>query len=611
MKTNSNQLPSKRRAAGYALMIVLLFTAASALVLGATMRRTYVTANLNERNNQMVGNLNAAEAAAEKVYARMAYDFASYGIAQVTTNLASYRSGVPNITEDAYWGNFEFSNGQGQGNQTFVGFLSNYSGALPSQYPGLWCTSNSQIYRIVSNARTKNSRYSMTNAVQVDVLLAQVPITTYAIFYNGVLEFSDCATMTVNGRVHANGPINVGAGGSSTLTFNGTVTTTDRLYAPDRNGNTWGTAPSGWKTYFNGSPTYSTNVPRVSISMNMTNSHALIDMPATNDAATTLGQERMYNKAQVILLVSNTSVTMKIQAPISGLVPGMDPSPTIVRYTNTFLSPSALATNLPFLTLTNMFTDQREGKKILTTQIDVGKYANWAKANSAVQTKLPSSSGIYPTILYVADNRSNTSTNLSAIRITNGVAPPVNGGLGFTMATPNPLYLWGHYNATNNLGSTNTSTALPCALMSDALTLLSPNWQDSASGSTYSSGSGVRNAANMTVNAAILTGAVPSTGSSKTDFSGGVHNLTRMLENWTGDVLTLNTSILNLFNSQKATSQWKYQGTYYNPPTRNWSFDNNFMNPAKQPPGIPAVLVPIRYGWTEPPPNSVTYNVTP
>lgn len=609
MKTNSNQLPSKRRAAGYALMIVLLFTAASALVLGATMRRTYVTANLNERNNQMVGNLNAAEAAAEKVYARMAYDFASYGIAQVTTNLASYRSGVPNTTEDAYWGNFEFSNGQGQGNQTFVGFLSNYSGALPSQYPGLWCTSNSQIYRIVSNARTKNSRYSMTNAVQVDVLLAQVPITTYAIFYNGVLEFSDCATMTVNGRVHANGPINVGAGGSSTLTFNGTVTTTDRLYAPDRNGNTWGTAPSGWKTYFNGSPTYSTNVPRVSISMNMTNSHALIDMPATNDAATTLGQERMYNKAQVILLVSNTSVTMKIQAPISGLVPGMDPSPTIVRYTNT--TAASLSTNLPFLTLTNKFTDQREGKAILATQIDVGRYASWAKTNSAIQTKLPSSSGIYPTILYVADNRSNTSTNLSAIRITNGVAPPVNGGLGFTVATPNPLYLWGHYNATNNLGSTNTSTALPCALMSDALTLLSPNWQDSASGSTYSSSSGVRNAANMTVNAAILTGAVPSTGSSKTTFSGGVHNLTRMLENWTGDVLTLNTSILNLFNSQKATHQWQYQGTYYNPPTRNWSFDNNFMNPAKQPPGIPAVLVPIRYGWTEPPPNSVTYNVTP
>jgi hypothetical protein len=609
MKTNSHPQPTTRRSAGYALMIVLIFTAASALVLAATMRRTYVTANLNERNNQMVANLNAAEAAAEKVYARMAYDFASYGIAQVTTNLASYRSGVPNTTEDAYWGNFDFANGQGQVNATYVGFLSNYSGALPSQYPGLWCTSNSQIYRIVSNVRAKNSRYNMTNAVQVDVLLAQVPITTYAIFYNGVLEFSDCATMTINGRVHANGEINVGAGGSSTLTFNGTVTTTDRLYAPDRNGNTWGTAPSGWKTSFNGSPTYSTNVPRVSISMNMTNSHALIDMPTTNDAATTLGQERLYNKAQVILLVSNTSVTMQIQAPISGLVPGRDPSPTILKYTNT--TAASLSTNLPFLTLTNKFTDQREGKTILATQIDVGRYASWAKTNSAIQTKLPSSSSIYPTILYVADNRSNTSTNLSAIRITNGVAPPVNGGLGFTVATPNPLYVWGHYNATNNLGSTNTSTALPCALMSDALTLLSPNWQDSASGSTYSSSGGVRNAANMTVNAAILTGAVPSTGSSKTDFSGGVHNLTRLLENWTGDVLTLNTSILNLFNSQKATSQWKYQGTYYNPPTRNWSFDNNFMNPAKQPPGIPAVLVPIRYGWTEPPPNNVTYNVTP
>ena len=606
MKTNSNHLTPRRRNSGYALLTVLLFAAASALVLASTMSRTHTTANLNERNNQMVANANAAEAATEKVYARLAYDFASYGLGQVTSNLTAYRSGIPTAAESAYWGNFNFSDGNGQGNKTYVNYLTNYAGPLPSQYPGLF-TISSPVYRIVSNVSTKNSRYALTNTAQMDVLLAMVPITTYAIFYNGVLEFSDCAPMTVRGRVHANDDINVGAGGSSSLTFKGTVTTTDRLSAPPRNGNSWGTSPSTWKTTFSGSPTYSTNVPKVSISMNMSNAHALIDMPATYDANTATGQERLYNKAQVILLVSNTSVTMKIQAPISGLIPGMDPSPTVISTNNT---PAALATMFPFLT-TNSFTDQREGKTILASQIDVGKYASWVKTSPAIQGKLPSSSALYPTILYAADNRANSSTKLTAIRLTNGAAPPVNGGLGFTVATPNPLYVGGHYNATNNLGSTNTSTALPCALMSDALTVLSPNWQDSKSGLAYSSGSGVRNAANTTINAAIVTGAVPSTGSSKTTFSGGVHNLTRMLENWSGDTLTLNTSIINLYNSQKATHQWMYQGTYYNPPTRNWSFDNNFLNPAKQPPGIPTVLVPIRFGWTVPPANTVTYNATP
>jgi hypothetical protein len=113
------------------------------------------------------------------------------------------------------------------------------------------------------------------------------------------------------------------------------------------------------------------------------------------------------------------------------------------------------------------------------------------------------------------------------------------------------------------------------------------------------------------VNAAIITGVVPSTGTTTSTFSGGVHNLPRLLEDWGGQTLTINTSIINLYSSQEATNQFKNPSVYYEPPTRKFSYDVNFMDPNKVPPGIPNALVALRYNWITPPPNTVTYNVAP
>ena len=92
-----------------------------------------------------------------------------------------------------------------------------------------------------------------------------------------------------------------------------------------------------------------------------------------------------------------------------------------------------------------------------------------------------------------------------------------------------------------------------------------------------------------------------------------MHNLPRLLEDWDvgGRVLTLNTAILKLFNSEVATRQFVNPGTYYDPPTRNFSYDLNYLDPYKQPPGIPCAMVLIRLNWAAPPPNTVTYNVAP
>jgi hypothetical protein len=590
MKT---RLTSPRRSsAGYALLMVLAIAAVSILILSATMNRMFTSANLNSRNNQYTTGLNAAEAATEKVLARMRYDFLNYGVAGVTNNLGIYRTYVPTASEDAYWGSFQFSDGQGNVNQTYVQCISNsVYGPLASQFPGLYAFY--PVYRILSNVRQSDGRWNITNAIQEDVTFNSIPVFQFAIFYNGLLEFSTCATMTVNGRVHANAPIYTGT--SASLTFNGTVTTTGTISSPGQNGQGPGYTGSWANTgTYNGSPASTTNVPYILLPLGTNNVHAIIDIPPAGESpASALGQQRLYNEAPVVILVSNTTLTVMIRTSINGQVPGADPSPITMTYTNT--SNTYLATNgLPFLS-TNSFTDKRENDLVKCTQIDVGKYASWIATNSFVTDKFPAGSGTYPTILYVGDQRTYAlGSQLTAVRLTNGVVPPANGGLGFSVATFNPMYVLGHYNQTNSayLGTTNTSSGtVPCALMSDALTILSPNWQDSQSASTYTT----RIAANDTVNAAILTGIVPSTGSSSTTFSGGVHNLPRLLEDWNSPsthTLTLNTSIVNLFNSQMATSQFQNPGVYYDPPTRQFSFDVNFANPAKQPPpGTPMVSV--------------------
>lgn len=596
------QLIRNEARAGYALLMVLAVTAVAMITLAATMGRTMTNARMNNRSNEYSVAGNAAEAAVEKVVTRMGYDFQNFGLGAVSANLSLYQTGIPN--EDPYWNDFAFSDGNGHANQTYVALVTNnYTGPLPSQYPGL-TTSRAPIYRVVSNARLASGGV-VAGTAQEDVLMALVPLTQYAIFYNGLLEFSTCATMIVNGRVHANGSIYTGT--SASLTFNGTVTTTGTISSPKWNGQ----GPS-WanKGTYKGNPASRTDVPSVALSIGMTNVHDALELPPAAESPSSMqGESRLINQAQTVLMVSNTTVTMKIQAGLNYLVPGADPSPSFVPSANTS---SALATNFPFLTTTGSFTDQRENKTILTTEIDVGKYNQWIQTNSKVLAKFPAGAGAYPTILYVADKRTTTSSQITGVRLVNGGSLPVNGALGWSVATPDPLYVLGHYNCPNSSyrGTTNTTASVPAALMSDALTILSPSWQDSKSSSSYTK----RQASDTTVNAAILTGVVPSTGSSSSQFSGGVHNLTRLLEDWNSPstrTLTLNTAIMNLFNSEKATHQFENPGNYYDPPTRKFSYDLNFQDPAKQPPGIPCALVLVRLNWATPPPNTVTYNVTP
>jgi hypothetical protein len=603
--------PSSNRRQGFALLLVMILIGVSLVILAAAMSRSSAISVMNQRNNEYNECTIAAEAAVEKAFAILAFQFQGYGVAGANGALTAIRTNIPLASEYGYMTNYIFSDGAGNSNQTHVDYAYTYSGYLPSAYSGLF-TTNAPVYRIVSNVQKANSQTGITGTAQEDVLLALVPLTTWAIFYNGLLEFSTCAPMIVNGAVHANGAIYYGSG--SSLVFNGDVSSTLNISSPKNNGQgPWTTKNDN--TDFNSQKT--TNAPSVTVTLNMTNSHFLIDIPPDGeDSMSSMGQQRLYNQAQMILIVTNgtgvgagtnPTVIMTLQTGNGGNNPGSDSAKVVSIVTNA--NPAVLTTNFPFLSLTNSFYDQRELKTTETTDIDVGKLATWMQTTN-VQNKIPATSGLYPTILYVADRRPSNSSLLPVVRLNKATKLPSNNGMGFSVATQNPLYVDGSYNtqiagsAGSSASTTNTAYTVPAALLSDSLTILSGSWDDSKSTQSYTK----RDATDTTINAAIITGTVPSTGTGNTTFSGGVHNLTRLLEDWSGNNLYLNTSILRLFDSQMATHQFVNPGTYYQPPTRQFSFDLNFLNPAKVPPGVPTALVPIRFGWTTPPPGTVTYN---
>ena len=186
------------------------------IVLAATMNRTIGTSTMNARNNQYVAGLYAAEAATEKVFAMMKADFLAGNLTAITNHLGQYQAAIPLASENAYWSQYQFSDGQGNLNSNYVACtmsawqLSTNWGPLPSQYSGLYGWTNN--YRIVSNVKQiANTTYNITNACQLDVGLDLIPVFQFAIFYNSLLEFTWCAPMTVNGRTHANGNIYTGS----------------------------------------------------------------------------------------------------------------------------------------------------------------------------------------------------------------------------------------------------------------------------------------------------------------------------------------------------------------------------------------------------------------
>lgn len=217
------------------------------------------------------------------------------------------------------------------------------------------------------------------------------------------------------------------------------------------------------------------------------------------------------------------------------------------------------------------FYDAREAKTILTTDIDV----NLLKSSPAFTQIVANNNGA---VVYFSDQRSPSANTENAIRLINGSTLPTKG---VTFASENPLYVKGDY---------NTVSKKPAGLVSDSLTILSSNWNDANGNASLDT----RVAANTGVNAAIMTGNTETVVGS---YNGGLENLPRFLEKWTGKTFTYKGSIVVMHNSEIGTGAWG-KSNVYSPPNRSWSFDPDFLDNGNTIPGFPAVYNLAKGTWS-------------
>ncbi len=188
---------------------------------------------------------------------------------------------------------------------------------------------------------------------------------------------------------------------------------------------------------------------------------------------------------------------------------------------------------------------------------------------------------------------------------------------GLTVATNAPLYTIGNVNAngrshTNDANMPDNSSEPPGSFASDTVTVLSNRWYpDGANNRKYSNRSNTNNrkAAYTEFSAAILTGLKPTIPNNSPNIpprgaiSGGAHNFPRFLEYWNSE-LTIRGSLVALFESEvHDLAMPTSSGHYYNPPTRDWGFNENFRN-GNYPPGTPNTRTYRRVSLEDIPANS-------
>ena len=193
------------------------------------------------------------------------------------------------------------------------------------------------------------------------------------------------------------------------------------------------------------------------------------------------------------------------------------------------------------------------------------------------------------------------------VRLVNGALGnlplrPDNGLGGFTLASEQPAYVLGNYNATGGgFGDPHAAAAI----LADTVTLLSNSWKDTSSFTSPATVAG-RPAATSYYRLAIASGKninfpQPAFAGVPQDFGtdGGVHNFLRYLENWGGQTLNYEGSMVSLFYSQYATGVFKCCGTVYSPPTRAYAFDTDFLDLSKLPPGTPKFRDVVNVGFQQ------------
>ncbi len=230
------------------------------------------------------------------------------------------------------------------------------------------------------------------------------------------------------------------------------------------------------------------------------------------------------------------------------------------------------------------FYEGRELRNADVLDIDMRALGDWSGASLARTNQI-----LYVTFINTPAVTGATDGNgdgfYPVVRFHNGRR--LTGG-ALTMATDRPIYVQGDY---------NVDAWVPAAVVGDAITLLSNNWNDANQQQQFIVR---RTAADTQYLMAILAGHSATACDwmlcGTNPYGGGLENYPRFLEKWKANgvkkVAMYRGSLVSLHQSVYATGQWS--GAYYKPPNRDWGFEVRFEDPQNLPPGTPTVGNVIR-----------------
>ena len=419
--------------------------------------------------------------------------------------------------------------------------------------------------------------------VTLDVEDQLIPIFQFGVFYDHDLEMLPGANMAFTagaggvGRIHTNNDIYMAESGANVnFTVNAPITSAENLYAYRKDG-----ASTNHNVYIsNGQGSDpQLNIDSTSANWASQSQTTWLGQVKTIDHGITTLNVPMPVAGQPISLIGTGQGSLDQMAglQITDLT-AKDKNGSAINicyhdgtykdsHGNVITDPGCSGANNVNPATASTVYDYRQGGVQTVYNLDLTRLQNSTVAMNALNNP-PTSCD--PGILYVSSSDSSKS-----VRLENGASIPATG---LTIASNLPVYIQGDYNTANK----------PAAIAADAVTVLSSNWKD-----TYNSGTGIssRTATATTVNAALMVGNKDTSGS---QYSGGLENLVRFLENWTGVNFTYKGSLVCLWQSQHATANWPGTGTVYNPPNRIWSYgiDVNHL-----PPGTPRVRYVMKLGW--------------
>ncbi len=413
-------------------------------------------------------------------------------------------------------------------------------------YSGLYAIV--QPYRMVSSAAGPQSASVRVERASEHHL---IPIFQFGIFYEEDLEVFPGPEMTIGGRVHSNKSMYLGS--NTDLYMDGVVTAAGSIYNTRKDE---GAQPPGDVKIKDDRGTYK---------------KLLFDStdPNWEDKALRTWGGRVQDQAHGILKIG-LPLPENVQ-PIEIIKRGELGDSEILRearfyYLAGLKIVDGVATDQEdnpveiheHVLSTQTFYNFRESKWLTATQIDVDQLI--------YHGNVPDNG-----VIYISSSETAPGARDAVIRLVNGSQLPAGG---LTVATDNPMYIWGDYNVID---------PQPASVLGDAFSALSNLWDDANSDKDIS----YRQASQTAIRVGIIAGTIPTGVGS---YNGGIENFPRFLEDWGGRDMTYIGSLICMWDCEWATGSWIYGAPYYTSPNRVWSLDPAFADPDLMPPGTPSII---------------------